>query len=128
MVITLEQIDRLRRMFAEPTQDTYSDASLETYLTRYPLPDDDGELTLPDFNQAAADVWEEKAAAFAADFDFSADGGQYSRSQVHQQMLAIARGFRARRAGGVLVLKAQPRPEGAPGLMAWLGNAPEDDD
>jgi hypothetical protein len=127
MVITLEQIDRLRRMVAEPTSDTYTDAMLEDYLTRYPLPDSDGELTLIDFNLAAAQVWEEKAAAAASDYDFSADGGSYQRSQAYQQMMATARGFRSRRKTSALVLTAQPPPD-AVDRDAWLGNAPEDDD
>lgn len=127
-------IDQLRRMVAEPTQDTYSDATLSAYLERYPLPDalgaqpaDSAWLGSWDENAAAADVWQEKAAAFASDFDFSADGGQYSRSQVHKQMLDIARSFRARRKTGVLVLQVQPRPDYAPGLTTWIGNAPEEE-
>lgn len=127
MVITLEQIDRLRRMVAEPTSDTYTDAMLEDYLTRYPLPDSDGELTLIDFNLAAAQVWEEKAAAVAGDYDFTADGGSYQRSQVYAQMMATARGFRSRRKTSALVLTAQPPPD-AVDRDAWLGNAAEDDD
>ncbi len=127
-------IDQLRRMVAEPTQDTYTDALLGEYLTRYPLPDSAGlapDAALWagrwDVNLAASEIWSEKAAAFAADFDFSADGGNYQRSQVHKQMLDIARSFRSRRQTSVLVLQAQPRPDNAPGLMDWLGNAPEVD-
>lgn len=126
-------IDQLRRMVAEPTQDTYSDTTLSAYLERYPLPDTAGAQPTDtawlgewDTNLAAADVWQEKAAAFAADFDFSADGGDYKRSQAHKQMLDIARSFRARRKTGVLVLQVQPRPDYAPGLTAWIGNAPEE--
>ena len=125
MVITLEQIDRLRRMVSEPTQDMYSDSALEAYLTRYLLPDDNGELTLVDFNRAAADVWDEKAATFAADFDFSADGGQYSRSQVHGQMLTMARRFRARRAASAVPLTVYPP---LAERETWIGNSPEEDD
>lgn len=128
-------IDQLRRMVAEPAQDTYSDDVLSEYLQRYPLLDGAGSLPTDtawtgawDANRAAADVWEEKAAAFAADFDFSADGGNYQRSQVHAQMLTMARNFRARRQTTALVLQAQPRPESAPGLTAWIGNLAEDDD
>ena len=131
----LSLIDQLRRMVAEPSQDTYTDDLLTAYLTRYPLPDASGYTSDDtawagawDANAAAADVWEEKAAAFAADYDFSADGGDYKRSQAHANMLQMARTYRGRRRTSALVLKAQPRPETAPSLMAWLGNAPEDDD
>lgn len=131
----LTHIDQLRRLTAEPLDGSgYSDTDLTAYLQRYPLPDGAGALPDDatwtgswDANRAAADVWEEKAALFAADFDFAADGGDYKRSQVHAQMLQMARTFRSRRSTGALVLKAQPKPEGAPGLMDWLGNAPEDD-
>ena len=128
-------IDQLRRMVAEPAQDTYTDDLLSALLLRYPLPDASGYAPTDtawagawDANRAAGDVWEEKAAALAGDFDFSADGGRYSRSQAHAQALQMARMYRGRRSTGALVLQAQPRPESAPGLMAWLGNAAEDDD
>jgi len=135
-VPSLPHVDQLRRMTAEPLDSSgYDDATLAAYLQRYPLPDGAGALPDDatwtgawDANMAAADLWTEKAALFAADFDFAADGGDYKRSQVHSQMLTMARTFRARRQTGALVLKAQPKPEGAPGLMDWLGNAPEDDD
>lgn len=127
-------IDQLRRMVAEPTQDTYGDDLLGEYLAAYPLPDSAGAqptdtawLGCWDAALAAAQIWEEKAAAFAADYDFSADGGSYQRSQVHRQMLDIARNFRARRKTSALVLKAQPRPDTAPSLESWIGNAPEED-
>ena len=127
-------IDQLRRMVAEPTQDTYTDSMLGSYLARYPLPDGTGALPTDtawtgawDSALAAAEIWNEKAAAFAADFDFSADGGDYKRSQVYKQMLDIARTFRARRQTGALVLKAQPKPELAPGAYDWIGNPPEED-
>ena len=113
----------------------YDDATLAAYLQRYPLPDSAGAQPADatwtgvwDANRAAADVWEEKAALYAADFDFAADGGNYQRSQVHSQMLTMARLFRSRRSTSALVLTVQPKPAGAPGLMDWLGNAPEDSD
>lgn len=125
-------VDRLRRMVAEPTQDTYDDAALSAYLARYPLRDGAGAWPTDatwtgawDANQAAADVWDEKAATFAADFDFSADGGQYSRSQVHGQMLTMARRFRARRAASAVPLTVYPP---LAERETWIGNSPEEDD
>ena len=134
-VPSLPHVDQLRRMTAEPLDSSgYDDATLAAYLQRYPLPDGAGALPDDatwtgawDANMAAADLWTEKAALFAADFDFAADGGDYKRSQVHSQMLQMARTFRSRRRTGVLVLKATPPPEGAPGLNDWIGNAPEGD-
>ena len=130
---SLTLIDQLRRMVAEPTQDTYTDALLSAAIARHPLPDNLGYM--PDntawagawcINSAAADIWEEKAAALAGDFDFSADGGDYKRSQAHAQMMGMARAYRSRRSTSALVLRAQPRPETAPGLTAWIGNLPEE--
>ena len=130
---SLTLIDQLRRMVAEPEQDTYTDALLSAAIARHPLPDVDGYAPTNTawagawcINSAAADVWEEKAAALAGDFDFSADGGDYKRSQAHAQMMGMARAYRSRRSTSALVLRAQPRPETAPGLTAWIGNLPEE--
>lgn len=132
---SLTLIDQLRRMVAEPTADTYDDATLESYLARYPLrdgagalPDDTAWAGRWDANMAAADVWDEKAAAVAMDYDFSADGGQYSRSQAHEQMSAMARRFRARRDASSVPYVANPPRADAVTLREWIGNLPEDDD
>ena len=129
-------IARLRRMTAEPiTSDTYAQQDMADVLARYPLPDATGLAPTAtlwagawDVNRAAADIWDEKASLVAVDFDFSADGGDYKRSQAHAQMLAMANRYRSMGATSALVLKAVPAPEAAPGLDVWLGNAPEDDD
>ena len=128
-------IAQLRRMVAEPDATTYSTTTLSAIISRYPLRDSNGydaDDTLWtgvwDLNRAAADIWEEKATAYVADFDFAADGGDYKRSQVQAQMLQMASRYRAKRATTSLTMKATPRPASAPGLDAWLGNAAEDDD
>jgi hypothetical protein len=133
---TTDMIARLRRMTAEPiTSDTYTQGDLQTAIARYPVldangtePDDYGWLGAWDINQAAADVWEEKAAVYVADFDFAADGGDYKRSQAHAQMLAMARRYRSMRQTGALELIAHPRPLGAVRLDGWIGNLPELDE
>ena len=104
-------------MCAEPTTATYSDVTLAAYIERYPLTDARGKepytwdvSTMPpsqidneawvqtyDLHAAAADVWNEKAAALAHLYDFSADGGSYSRSQGVAQAQAQARYHLARR-------------------------------
>ena len=125
-------IAQLRRMTAEPTAAVYTDTALSAYLARYPLrdgvgawPNDAAWAGAWDANQAASDVWEEKAAALAADFDFSADGGQYSRSQAHGQMLAMARRFRAGRAASAVPLTVYPP---LAERETQIGNSPEEDD
>ena len=101
---SVDQISQLRRLTAEPTETTYSDALLTAMLERYPLVDAAGALPADadwagawDTNRAAADVWEEKAAGLAGAVDFSADGASLSRSQAYAQAMAMAKQFRARR-------------------------------
>jgi hypothetical protein len=123
----------LRRLTAEPLENsTYSDATLVEAIDRYPLPDTAGVAPTDatwvgawDIHPAAADIWEEKAAATAAAFDFAADGGDYKRSQVYGQMVQQARRFRAMRRSSTYVMVAEPPPAGAVGLKSWIGNLPE---
>ena len=97
-------IAKLRRMIAEPTANPYTDEILTGILEKYPVPDaeghfpddDDWEATY-DLNMAAADVWQEKAAALAQFYDFSADGGSYKRSQQQEQALKQASYYQRRR-------------------------------
>lgn len=117
MMATAAQIAELRRMCAEIDAKTYLDADLAAYIERYPLTDARGQeaftwdvSTVPpshidntawvptyDLHAAAADVWNEKAAALAHLYDFSADGGSYTRSQGVAQAQAQARYHLARR-------------------------------
>jgi hypothetical protein len=129
---TTAMIAQLRRMVVEPDTTTYSTSVLSTILAGYPLPDADGLDSDDalwagawDLNQAAADIWEEKAAAAAVNFDFAADGGDYKRSQVQAQMLKMAQTYRAKRSTGSLVMKATPKPLGAVRLESWIGNLSE---
>ena len=64
-----------------------------------------------DLHAAAADIWDEKAAGVAEDFDFRADGGQYSRSQVVEQYERRARYHRNRRAPKTHTLHMYPEPD-----------------
>ena len=105
MPASAQDMARLRRMVAEPTEDTYSDDALQAILDENRLVDVDGLLPADDdwtptydLNASAADVWAEKAAAFAADYDFAADGASYDRSQKIQQASAMERKYRSRRA------------------------------
>lgn len=130
---TADMVNRLRRMTAEPiTSDTYTQAEMQEVIARYPVPDANGYepddtawAGAWDINQAAADVWEEKASLLATDFDFAADGGDYKRSQAYTQMLGMARFYRAKRQTKALVLHAEPEPWGAIRLQSWIGNLPE---
>jgi hypothetical protein len=131
MSASREQIDRLRRMTGEPTTTNYDDRVLAAAIERYPLEDARGEGPLVnsnltpgtlmenpdwtptyDLNAAAADVWAEKAATPAADFNFSADGGNYSRSQVYEQAMKQSRYYRSRRAVKTITQRPEPLAQG----------------
>jgi len=141
--VTVAQIAALRRMVAEPTTTTYSDALLINFIEAYPHLDEQGELpytlssaTPPaqtpndnwiptyDLHAAAGDVWEEKASTIVHKFDFSADGGSYSASKQYEQYMAQARYHRSRRLPSTTTLHKSPR-EIDPAL--WIANLPEKD-
>ncbi len=50
-----------------------------------------------DMHAAAADIWEEKAAAVQSYYNFSADGGNYSQSQLYENAMDQVRYHLARR-------------------------------
>ena len=129
MSATAAQIAQVRRMVNESDDDTYDDDAITVYIESYPSIDERGEipwtwdtLTEPptkdpnenwlptyDLNAAAADVWTEKAGIVAVDFDFDADGGRYTRSQVYEQYMKQARHYRARRKMGTTRLHMYPK-------------------
>lgn len=145
MAATAAQIARLRRMVAEATSTTYSDDDLAEIIQTYPLTDprgkeaytwdtttdpptqDANESWIPtyDLNAAAADVWQEKSAVPASDFDFSADGSSFTRSQVHQQMMGMVRYYRSRRSPKTIEQTPSPAPAASDTL--WIGNLAETD-
>jgi hypothetical protein len=121
--VTAAQIAQLRRMVAEPTSTTYNDTVLTAIIENYPTIDALGQspvywssATPPvstlnpywvatyDLNAAAAQIWQEKAAVPAADYDFSVDGGSFDRSQVYEQAMKMARYYGAKRQAGTITL------------------------
>lgn len=130
-------IVQLRRYIAEPGTATYSDADLITVIAKYPLADVAGEWPLLtsgsantswtptyDLASAAADVWDEKAAAFVGNFNFTADGATFNKVQVTENYERQARKWRSRRALGTHTLTTYP----APTLQdVWIGNLAERD-
>ena len=126
-----DDISLFRRMIAEPTTTTYSDLVLADTIKKYPVEDARGEgpwvesETTPgrletnpdwtptyDLNSAAGDIWAEKAATAAGNFDFSADGGNYNRSQVYKQMMEISRYYRSRRGIKTITMRPEPLMQG----------------
>lgn len=124
MTATASQIAQVRRMTAEQTKNTYSDADIQAYIEAHPLtdsygysPDDpDGLYEVNpdwtptyDLKAAAADIWEEKAALDVENFDFSADGGSYSRAQRYEHAMRQARYYRSCRSLKTITMQASPK-------------------
>ena len=150
MSVTAAQIAQMRRMVAEPTATTYSDDLLEDIIELYPTIDElgtmpyyyvqssgtptktDNDNWIPTYNlnAAAAQIWDEKAAAIANQYDFKADGGDYSRSQAFKHATEQAKYYRSRRGLTTFTLYKSPK-ESASGSLnqeSWIGNLPESDD
>ena len=136
--VTAAQIAQVRRMTNEPLTTTYSDALITTIIEAYPTLDENGEaprihaadsarpvtytaymdvldlianqdwIPTYDLNAAAAQIWEEKAGTVSVDFDYSADGGNYSRSQVYDAYIRQAKYYSARRKIGTKTMKPEP--------------------
>lgn len=131
MAATAAQIERLRRMCGlTPSDATYTDAVLAGYIERHQLPDEWGELPYYpsddeppmaetnanwapsyDLAAAAADVWDEKAAGYATQYDVNADGASRNLSQQYTQAQKQARYWRSRRAMVSARVMTVPREE-----------------
>ena len=142
--VTAAQIATVRRMVAEPTTTTYSDALITTFIEAYACIDARGEMpftwstTTPpaqvvnpswvatyDLNGAASDIWQEKAGALAANYDFVADGGNYSRSQAYEMAMKQVRFYRARRRASTSTMVKSPDELQGNSDFQWIGNLPE---
>lgn len=137
-LVTDAQIEQMRRMVAETTSETYSDATLTTYIERYPHMDEFGEsATLDDgtanddwtptydLHAAAADVWEEKAAAAASKFNFKVDGGDYAMSNQYEQYMKMARHHRSRRMPSSMRMRQFPVEDDSV-AQSWIANLAEE--
>lgn len=110
MAATAAMILRLRGMIAEPFgTSTYTDQALRDWIEAYPIADaadnepaDDAWVATYDLAAVASEIWGEKAAAVAGDYNFSADGASYSREQVYSQYMKQARHHGSRRRAGTL--------------------------
>jgi len=132
MAVTDADVLRARRMIAEASASSaFTDDAITEAIERYPREDARGEApfvestTTPgtleenpdwtatyDLHAAAAELWEEKAAALAADYDFSADGGNYHRSQAWDQAMRMVRFHQARRSPTTITLRPEALAQG----------------
>jgi len=129
MAATAEMVEQLRRMTSEPTNDTYHDAALKVYIESYPLLDGEGRdhthndwEPIYDLHGAAADIWEEKAAALVDNIDFTADGATFYLTRRTEQIMARVRYHRSQKTSTTMRLRKWP-PE--PIRPVWIGNLPE---
>ena len=101
--VTESEIRRLRRLTCETAEDSqYTDEMLTEYIEKA-----EGRVYW-----AAAEICQEKAAASAQLYDFSADGGTYHRSQVSDKWQKLADRYNAlggKRSGGTIRLKKWPK-------------------
>lgn len=129
MSATAAMAARLRRMVDEPTEATWDNDTIDDYIERYPLidvlgtdPQDVDFSTTPptiseqdewiptyDLHAAAADIWEEKAATIAENYDFQADGGSFSRSKKYEQYMNKSRYHSSKRSAKAATLVVEPR-------------------
>ena len=129
MAATAAMVSKLRRMIDEPDDDIYDDDTLEEYIESYPTIDSLGTnplevdyTTTPptlsevddwiptyDLHAAAAEIWQEKSAAVAEDYNVTADGSTLARSQVQEQYLRQSRYHLSRRKAGTTTLRVEPR-------------------
>ena len=129
MTATAAMVVELRRMIDEPETTTYDDDALDTYIERYPtmdvlgttpievdystepptLSEKDEWIPTYDLHAAAADIWLEKSATVAEDYNVTADGSTLKRSDVQKQYKEQSRIHRARRKPGTVTLRVEPR-------------------
>lgn len=129
MAVTAGMVDRLRRMVAEPfATSTYTDDELKLYIAAFPLADDLGRQPTEygwtenyDLYAAAYEIWAEKAAAVAQDYNYSADGATLNRQGVYEQYMKQAKYHAARRQPGNTTIFVSPRAR-----PVWIGNLPEE--
>lgn len=130
MDVSYENVKIVRKMIAESSPDSeITDDEISAAIGRHPVDDMNGagpwirSATAPtptinpawiptyDLHAAAADLWEMKAARFASDFDFSADGGTYRRSQVVDHAMRMARFHASRRSVYTITQRPEPMTE-----------------
>jgi len=82
---TYEEVQELRRLVAEPSEDTYSDELLTEIL--------DASTSM---NHAALEVWTQKAAAYTRLVDISEGGSQRKNSDLLKNALLMMEVYKSR--------------------------------
>lgn len=141
MAVSISLVARLRRMVSDLSGEAFTNADLEAAIERYPTADELGErpytldrTTVPptqeanaswiptyDLHASAADLWEQKAAALAENYDFSDSQASYRRSQAYDMAMKQVRYHRSRscpKSVSAASLKGDDPP-------VWIANLPE---
>lgn len=130
MAATDAQKSELRRMCNLVESDTtYTATLLATFIERYPLLDERGEepytwdtstspptqdanedwIATYDLHAAAADVWQERAAALVDQFDFSDGNAKFNLKQKRDAYMERVRYHGARRRPGTIRQFVEPK-------------------
>lgn len=99
---TAAQITRVRAL-ADASVADFTDAKITLAIEEYPRndstglhPDETDWTATYDLYRAAADIAEQRAAKVATQYDTSADGATLTRSQIQDQLYALAVRLRSR--------------------------------
>jgi len=102
MAVTAAQIARVRSL-ADASVSEFNDAAvtavIELYEKRDPdgyFPDEEGYTVTYDLYRAAADIAEQRAAKVATQYNTTADGATLNRSEIQEQLFALAVRLRQR--------------------------------
>jgi len=118
-------------MIAEPTAATYSDEDLTGYIEAYPIRDGDEEAPYlwdgdswednPDWdptydlNAAAAEIWLEKAAGLAGEYDAEVNEGGVSlyqkKSDRYEHAMKMHRRYQSKRVIESFAIRAVDDPD-----------------
>ena len=129
MAATAAMAAELRRMVDESTETTYDDDLILAIIAKYPLIDAlgtdpleydyttepptasevDNWIPTYDLHAAASQIWDEKAGAVSDEFDFSADGGKYTRSQKIEMCMGQSRWHASRKSPKAFKIWVSPR-------------------
>lgn len=140
MTVTTAMTETVLRYINEADATEGRKTEVSGIIAGYPLVDERGEVpytwdtsTQPptktdnadwlatyDLHAAAAEIWGDKAAGFAHLYTFSADGGQYVRSEAHAQTLRMASYHLSRRAAKSARVMVWPKPSVASLVVANL--------
>jgi len=115
MTATYDDVKRLRRMIAEPTNVVYTDNELIDLIESRPsvdsnglYPDDSDWTPTYDLFLVASNIWLEKASSVSDEFDFHADGGTFQREQKHKMALKQSTYYASRSKGYNLKMRQDP--------------------